>query len=238
MGLSEREQELVSALLDGVLEGEELREAEQLVAESSEASRLLEDYRSDLKRLQALPRLKAEPRHRARLLAARRPRVSPWLKAAVVTLLVGGAVWLWLNRPPSQRPLLALFPRLEARLHPGERPLIHKIEKLTGHFAHRVTAFTLRLDGADGGKTSSGHLKLSYDFDGDGRIDRQESYYFACDAEQGWQTFTQDTARVVASGDPMRDFTGGQVHAELSCDHPENPLLADLSEVVLPHESP
>ncbi|MCE7875627.1 hypothetical protein DYH09_35400, partial [bacterium CPR1] len=221
MGLSEREQELVSALLDGVLEGEELREAEQLIADSTEASRLLEDYRSDLKRLQALPRLKAEPRHRVRLLAARRPRVSPWLKAAVVTLLIGGAVWLWLNRPPGHvvtlliggavwlwlnrppghRPLLALFPRLEARLHPGEQPLVHKVENLTGRFAHRVTAFRLRLDGADG-KTSSGHLKLSYDFDGDGRFDRQESYFFACDAEQGWQTFTQDAARVVASGDP------------------------------------
>ncbi len=236
MGLSEREQELVSALLDGVLEGEELGEAEQLVADNPEASRLLEDYRSDLRGLQALPRLKAEPRHRVRLLAARRPQVSPWLKAAVVTLLIGGAVWLWLNRPPGQRPL-ALFPRLEARLHPGERPLAHKVEKLTGRFAHRVTAFTLRLDGVNG-KPSSAHLKLSYDFDGDGRFDRQESYFFACDAEQGWQTFTQDAARVVASGDPMRDFTGGQVHAELSCDHPENPLLADLSEVVLPHESP
>ncbi len=237
MGLSERQQELVSALLDGVLEGDELREAEQLIAESPEAGRLLEDYRSDLQRLQALPRVKAEPRHRIRLLAGRRPRVSPWLKAAVVTLLVGGAVWLWLNRPPGPRPLLALFPRLEARLHPGEQPLLHKFEGLHGRFAHRVTAFTLRLDGVDG-KTSSGHLKLSYDFDGDGRFDRQESYFFACDAEQGWETFTQDAVRMVASGDPMRDFTGGQVHAEISCDHPENPLLADLSEVVLPHESP
>lgn len=238
MGLNERQQELVSALLDEALEGAELEEARQLVASEPEAARLLEQYRSDLVRLQSLPRVPADPALRSRIRPPA-PRLAPrWLKAAVIVLLVGGvALWVFLKRPI--RPLLSLLPAFQGRIDPGEHRLVKVFPGLKGRLvAEAVTHFRLMVDGQDGHQ-SEAHFVLRYDFDGDGKFDRTETYHFLCDDAPGWQEVTDRAAELVkVEGSKMQDFTDGVVEAELQCTHPENALLANVEQIVLPNSAP
>lgn len=238
MGLSERQQELVSALLDEALEGDELEEARQLVASEPEAARLLEQYRADLVRLQSLPRVTADPALRARIRPPAGPAAPRWLKAAVIVLLVGGlALWVFLRRPV--RPLLSLLPAFQGRVAPGEHRLVKAFSGLRGRVvAEARTHFRIRVDGQDGHQ-SEAHFVLRYDFDGDGKIDRTETYHLLCDDAPGWEEVTDKAAELVkVEGTKMQDFTDGALEAELQCTHPEHALLANVEEIVLPNSAP
>lgn len=238
MGLNERQEELVSTYLDGELAGEEQLEAEALLASEPEAARLLEHYRADHARLRGLPRVKAEPRHRARLQPPRRTVAPHWLRVAAVVLIVLGLALWFQNRGPMRK-LITLAAGAESRVAPGERLLVKQFEGLSGRLvAAATTAFRVRVEGADG-HSSEAHLLLSYDFEGDGKFDRVETYQLVADAAAGWEDFTHDTARLIKTdGDAMRDFADGAVKAELHCVHPENALLADVQEITLPAETP
>ncbi len=57
--------------------------------------------------------------------------------------------------------------------------------------------------------------RVSYDFNGDGTIDRVEVYhYFATDPVNGWETYTQGTGLASSSG-TFADLTNGSVKVEL-----------------------
>lgn len=236
MGLSERQQELISALVDNALQGDELREAEELVSSDAEAGRLLESYREDLARMKALPQVKAEPRHRARLVFPQPSSTPRWLKAAAILLLLGGAAWLYWKRPIRT---LVLQLAAETRVEPGQHKLVHIFPGLRGRLvAASATHFKCLIDGV-GGHPSEAHLMLSYDFNGDGAYDRVETYHLQTDAAPGWQEITDQTARLIETeGQELRDFADGALKAEIQCIHPQNALLASIQEITLPNQFP
>ncbi len=237
MPLNERQQELISGLVDSALQGDELREAQELVAAQPEAARLLEDYRSDLQRLKNLPRMKADPALRARIQPPR-PAAPSWLKAAAIVLIVGGfAFWVYKNRPIKK--LIALAPAFEARLDPGEHRLVKVFSGLKGKLvAEAVTHFKMMIDG-DGQHPAQCHLVLNYDFDGDGKFDRKEIYEVLADATPGLQQVTDDAAKLISvEGAPLRDMADGVLQAEIQNVHPQNAMLADIQEITLPNLSP
>ncbi len=94
------------------------------------------------------------------------------------------------------------------------RPLVYEIRGLNGAFDGGVTHFKLPVDagshGADGPQ-----VRVSYDFDGNGKYDRIETYhYFPTDAAPGWESYTEGTGLTSQTG-AMANLANGSVKLEI-----------------------
>ena len=93
-------------------------------------------------------------------------------------------------------------------------PLVYQIHGLTGAFNGGVTHFKLPVDAAS--QVGLGpQARLSYDFNGDGKYDRIETYrYFPTDAAPGWETYNDSTGLASQTG-AMADLANGAVKLEI-----------------------
>lgn len=94
------------------------------------------------------------------------------------------------------------------------QPLVYQIGGLNGAFNGDVTHFRLPVDA--GTSIANGpQARVSYDFNGDGKIDRVETYHFKpTDAVPGWETYTEGAGLSSQSG-AMANFANGSVKVEL-----------------------
>lgn len=101
-----------------------------------------------------------------------------------------------------------------SRVDNPTQPLVYELGGLNGAFDGGTTHFRLPVD--SGTQPANGpQVRLSYDFDGDGRHDRVETYsYHPTDAAAGWETYTEGAGMSSQSG-AMADFTGGSVKLEI-----------------------
>jgi endoglucanase Acf2 len=93
--------------------------------------------------------------------------------------------------------------------------LTYTVSGLTGQYRPGdATHFFLPVDaGADAGDGTQ--VRISYDFNGDGGVDRTETYhYFATDAAPGWETYT-DGVGTTSTGGAMANFVNGSVTMEV-----------------------
>lgn len=92
-------------------------------------------------------------------------------------------------------------------------PLTYSASGLTGKFDGGALAFNFPVDA--GSHVADGiQFRVSYDFDGDGKIDRIETYdWFGTDAGVGDQDYTG--AKLISATGQMADMKGGSVKVEL-----------------------
>lgn len=94
------------------------------------------------------------------------------------------------------------------------RPLSLRARGLTGTYNGGTTAFQLLLD-AGNQVACATQVRLSLDFDGNGSVDRVETYqYFPTDAGTGWETYTQ-ASRLRSSSGAWANFRGGSATMEV-----------------------
>ncbi len=94
------------------------------------------------------------------------------------------------------------------------QPLTYTLDGLNGQFDGSALQFRVPVDA--GTDVAEGvQFRISFDFDGDGRFDRVETYNFhPTDAVDGWETYAQDKGLFSQSG-AMADMVGGSVKVEL-----------------------
>ncbi|MDI1285942.1 MAG: glycosyl hydrolase, partial [Reyranella sp.] len=114
---------------------------------------------------------------------------------------------------------------------------------LTGVTAHQeagqVTHFALKVD-AGAGVGDAAQMAVSYDFTGDGSVDRTETWrYFATDNVMGWETYGSDREQMSATGAALQDLVGGTVTAALWTALGTHPVQVDLaaSSLSLPFQA-
>lgn len=127
-----------------------------------------------------------------------------------------GLPFVYFQRTDGGDALVNLFQDAAAsRIDAPTAQLTYTIEGLTGQYRPGgATHFSLPVD-ADTNAGNGTQVRLSYDFNGDGIVDRTETYrYFATDAASGWETYT-DGAGLSSSGGAMADFINGSVTMEV-----------------------
>ena len=94
------------------------------------------------------------------------------------------------------------------------QPLVYEIGGLSGTFNDSITRFKLPVD--SGTQPANGpQVRISYDFDGNGKYDRVETYlYHPTDAATGWETYTEGAGLSSRSG-VMADFVDGSAKLEI-----------------------
>lgn len=92
-------------------------------------------------------------------------------------------------------------------------PIVFEYPLLTADYNGGELAYNLCFDTTEGSVGTAPKLTVSYDFDGDGNIDRTETAgYFALDPiDDNWECFSQDRATLEVTGDDYQDFTQGSV---------------------------
>ncbi|OAN59891.1 glycosyl hydrolase [Sphingomonas sp. TDK1] len=92
-------------------------------------------------------------------------------------------------------------------------PLSYSATGLNGSFNGGALAFNFPVDA--GAHVADGiQFRISYDFDGDGKVDRIETYdWYGTDAAQGDQDYTG--AKLLTASGPMKDMHNGSVKVEL-----------------------
>ena len=112
---------------------------------------------------------------------------------------------------------------------------------VTAHFeTGQVTAFALKVD-AGSGVGDATQVAVSYDFNGDGTVDRVETWhYFATNDTTGWETYGSQVGLQSATGAPMQDLVGGTVTVALWTALGSHPVQVDLvhSSLSLPFDAP
>ncbi len=87
---------------------------------------------------------------------------------------------------------------------------------LTGAYNQQALGFNLPLDA---GREVADQVRLlvSYDFNGDGKVDRTELYdTFSTDASVGWENYNSGNAKLLSStGSAMQDMKNGSVKVDL-----------------------
>lgn len=95
-------------------------------------------------------------------------------------------------------------------------------------------AFEIHLD-SDHRACKDLQLEVEYDFDGDGKVDRSETYAgFDTDDRDGWEVYTHRHGPISEQGE-MKDFEGGTVACRLKNASGDVQLLQGNSKLVLPH---
>lgn len=198
--------ELISAEIDGELAAGEEPLLHRHLSQCSNCSRLEE-------------RLRWLETGFAQLPVRRPPRLRPrprwiWYGLAVTAAALTFSVWR-VQAPPAQ---LAL-----------------ESGPLYGKWAKGATRFQLHLD-SQTRSCPNLQLQLSYDFEGDGRVDRVERYRpFSTDNRPGWQVFSEQIGLREVQGE-MRDFEGGKLVAMVLNAPPHLLILAGKSRLSPPHE--
>lgn len=81
--------------------------------------------------------------------------------------------------------------------------------------AGHASGFELKVD-AGSGVADAVQAAISYDFDGDGSVDRAETYgYFATDNVTGWESYASQGRLVSATGAPLHDLVGGAITVQV-----------------------
>ena len=108
-----------------------------------------------------------------------------------------------------------------------------------GFKAGQATDFALKVDaGALVGDALQ--MAVSYDFNGDGNVDRLEAWhYFATDNTTGWETYGSHSGLMSATGAAMQNSAGGTVTVALWTALGTHPVQVDLaaSSLSLPFET-
>ena len=104
------------------------------------------------------------------------------------------------------------------------------LKNVTGaHLASETAGFKLLVD-AGTGVGDAAQVAISYDFDGNGTIDRTETYrYFATDDVAGEQVYSSEQGLQSVSGAAMQDLTGGTVKVDLWTAIGSHPVAVDLA---------
>ena len=198
--------ELISADIDGELAFAEEPLLQGHLSQCNDCSRLRERLRRLETGFAQLP-VRLPPRLR------RRPG---WIWFALAATAAALTFSLWRVQAPAAQLALESGP-------------------LYGKWARGATRFQLHLDSQERSCPNL-QLQLSYDFEGDGRVDRVERYRpFATDNRPGWQVFSEQIGLREAQGE-MRDFEGGKLVAIVLNAPPHLRILAGKSRLSPPHE--
>lgn len=94
-----------------------------------------------------------------------------------------------------------------------EEPISFEYNSLSADYDGGDLAYNLCFDTTEGSVGTAPKVSVSYDFDGDGNIDRIETAgYFALDPiNENWECFTQDSSSLEVTGGDYQDFTQGSV---------------------------
>ena len=97
----------------------------------------------------------------------------------------------------------------------------------------QATAFDLKVDAGDA--VGDGvQLAISYDFTGDGSVDRIETWhYFATNNTSGWESYGNQAGLLSASGAAMQDLVGGSVGVSLWSAIGNHAVMVDLAHASL-----
>ena len=236
-------QELLTASLDDELSAEKQTQLEQHLAECS-ACRSLQQR---LKRLEAgfahLPEVAPPPLKPRPALASlpAKPRSAAGATAIWAVLLTAAAcaaVAFW-NPTRSGGSALYLSSHQLQHQHPHQEALAaseFRSPPLHGKaVAHSQLLFEIHLD-SDSHPCKDLQLEVDYDFDGDGKVDRSETYAsFDTDDHDGWEVYTDHRGPLEQQGE-MRDFTGGTVACRLKNASGDVQVLQGNSKLILPHD--
>jgi hypothetical protein len=97
------------------------------------------------------------------------------------------------------------------------------------HLASETTGFGLLVD-AGAGVGDAVQAAISYDFDGNGSVDRTETYrYFATDDVAGPQVYGSGQGLQSVSGAALQDLAGGMVKVDLWTALGAHPITVDLA---------
>jgi len=101
-----------------------------------------------------------------------------------------------------------------SRVDNPTQPLVYKIDGLGGTFNGGITHFKLPVD-AGSHPADGPQVRVSYDFDGNGKYDRVETYHYRpTDSAPGWESYTEGAGLSSQSG-AMADFVHGSVKLEI-----------------------
>ncbi|MBL6613069.1 MAG: hypothetical protein ISP45_03575 [Reyranella sp.] len=105
---------------------------------------------------------------------------------------------------------------------------------VTAHFqAGQAAAFALQVD-AGSGVGDAPQVSISYDFTGDGTVDRVETWhYFATNDTAGWESYGSHIGLQSATGAAMQDLVGGTVTVALWTALGSHPVQVDLAHSTL-----
>ncbi|MGW5878625.1 glycosyl hydrolase [Nocardiopsis terrae] len=97
---------------------------------------------------------------------------------------------------------------------PPADAVVLELQDLNGSFTGDATSFALPVDSGNG-VGNAVQVRVSYDFDGDGSHDREETHhYFPTNDLPGWEVYTESQG--LGSGDgEFADLAGGSVRLEI-----------------------
>jgi hypothetical protein len=97
---------------------------------------------------------------------------------------------------------------------PPANAVVLELTGVSGSFDGGETAFSLPVDSGSA-VANAVQVRVEYDFDGDGTVDRTETYpYFATNDVNGWESYTQGSGPSSASGS-FADLDGGTVRLRI-----------------------
>lgn len=114
---------------------------------------------------------------------------------------------------------LAFIPGTEAATDTmppsGGAPLIYEISEVTGTYTNVLSQFSLYVDA--GTAVGNGiHARIQYDFDGDGTLDRVETYnYFATNPVVDWEQYTHTNTGLQSATGSYADLENGTIQIHL-----------------------
>ena len=235
-------QELLTADLDGELSPDEQDQLEQHLAECAACRSLQERLERLDKGFAHLPEASPpplRPRSTVTPLPAK-PESSAAATAIWGVLLAAAAcaaVTLWTPTRARGTALYLSSHQLQHQ-HPHEEALAvseFRSPPLHGKaVVHGQLSFEIHLD-SDNHPCKDLQLEVDYDFDGDGAVDRSETYAsFDTDGRDGWEVYTHNRGPLTQQGE-MRDFSGGTVACRLKNASGAVQVLQGYSRLVLPH---
>ena len=246
--------ELLSSYLDRELPPQEHAAVEALVASEEAWNKRYKSFVADAKYLRELPisKLTSEQREMALQVAQghvafgvgrrRVPRYRRrWMLAAAI--LVPSILTLLYFQNPTHQSRLYLKAE-KVTLEAGRSVAESSFSKRKVWNSPRIwakyhegppTQLSFQLDTKDG-LAHSVFTQIKYDFDGDGKFEREEAYEaVTLDLNRGWERFTP---RMLRHEGDYEDFRGGRVEISFeSRDDQEKPVLLSGTpgEIVLPY---
>jgi hypothetical protein len=233
--------ELISASLDGALDAEETAELEAALQDSPAARDLVQAMAADREALRALPAVAAPPALKARALQTIKSMPAelgrPWQRMLALAACVGLVFGLFSYFRPVRslansvmylRPgkIAARAAAVSQELHLAAEGAGHShvmvSEGVSAHYHGGPTRLHLLCDAglAPGGRLL---VRLSFDFDGDGKVDvHTEPQVLQVDHQRGYQELACTWPALAG----MKDLKNGRVQVEVAAGEPGGPPLS------------
>lgn len=141
---------------------------------------------------------------------------ADWGASTMRATMVQGGLFTYVTRQSSADVTVDLHQANRFKPDTPIDPLAYTASGLTGSYDGGALAFAIPVDA--GAHIGDGiQFRLSYDFDGDGKVDRSETFqWFGTDAGPGQEIYSSVGSRMIAStGSAMRDLANGSVKVEL-----------------------